>query len=603
MTDFELLQQFEPIVRYTKGELFFPTGVDEYVKRAGLWMRTPEGEDQMLVPYGQLTLDRLAEFDEAPAGHSLYLNLVREPLSSLAYQRWRSRQDRDVFQSAGRLARVPLFFRIVDSFYDLTFLVRGQVPGGFTAAAEVRYRTILRKDLRWVYHGRVVRDGDWIVLQYLFFFTMNDWRSTFYGVNDHEADWEQVFVYVYENERGQLEPRWVAYASHDFKGDDLRRRWDDPLLDKEGTHPVVYAGAGSHASYFERGEYLVGIEPEFLKPLEHFAQRVRHFWYEQLRMGQRSEAAATGSSRPLLSIPHVDYARGDGKSIGPGQPEPWSPVVISDDVPWVDKYRGLWGLDTRDIMGGERAPSGPKYNRDGTIRQSWYDPLGWAGMDKVATPPAIPQKLHARIAGLEQHQQALDQQIAEKRSLVEQLELDTIALRSSEYSGDIYKEKDAVASAEHKALDALQRDRVTTSETIKALRSMQVRGAAGEGSTPTAHLRTVHHPDPPLPPNRRIVDVWAAVSGALTLLALVLLLFLQPPFWPVLIVAVLLVFGAVEAFTRGGLTDYLLTTVIVLAIIAGAILVLEYWQALVLLAVVAVVVFMMVDNLRELRRG
>ena len=25
---------------------------------------------------------------------------------------------------------------------------------------------------------------------------MNDWRSTFAGVNDHEADWEQVTVFL-----------------------------------------------------------------------------------------------------------------------------------------------------------------------------------------------------------------------------------------------------------------------------------------------------------------------------------------------------------------------------------------------------------------------
>jgi hypothetical protein len=25
---------------------------------------------------------------------------------------------------------------------------------------------------------------------------MNDWRSTFGGVNDHEADWEQVTVFL-----------------------------------------------------------------------------------------------------------------------------------------------------------------------------------------------------------------------------------------------------------------------------------------------------------------------------------------------------------------------------------------------------------------------
>lgn len=602
MNDAEILRQFEPIVRYTKGEMFFPAGVDQYVNHASLWMHTPDGKAELVAPAGQLTLDVLAQHEDVPAGHTLYLNLVDRPLSGLAYQRWRARPDREIFQSAGRLARVPLVFRIVDSLFDLTFLVRGQVPGGFTAAAQIQYEALQKLDPRRVYYGRVIRDNGWIVLQYLFFMTMNDWRSSFYGVNDHETDWEQVFVYVYEDEQGALAPRWVAYASHDFKGDDLRRRWDDPLLDKEGTHPVVYAGAGSHASYFERGEYMVGIEPEFLKPLEHLAQRARRFWYEQLRMGRRDQTVSA-SSRPLLSIPHVDYARGDGKSIGPGQPETWSPVVISDEVPWVDKYRGLWGLDTRDIIGGERAPSGPKYNRDGSVRQSWYDPLGWAGMDKIPPPPQIPIKMQERVAGLQQNLAALDAQIAEKRLDVGQLELDVVSLRSSEYGEKIARERDNTLSTGRKALDALQRERVATMETIDALQSMLAHGSVDEAVSPTAHLRAIHHPEPPPPPHSRIVDFWAAVSGALALLTLALLLFFRPPFWPALIVAVLLVFGAIEAGTRGRLTNYLLSTVIVLAAIAGAILVIEFWQLILVLAIVAVVMFMIVDNLRELRHG
>ena len=68
------------------------------------------------------------------------------------------------------------------------------------------------------------------MLHYLFFYAMNDWRSTFHGANDHEADWEQMFVYLYEDGQGELVPRWVACASHDYYGDNLRRRWDDPLL-------------------------------------------------------------------------------------------------------------------------------------------------------------------------------------------------------------------------------------------------------------------------------------------------------------------------------------------------------------------------------------
>jgi hypothetical protein len=115
---------------------------------------------------------------------------------------------------------------------------------------------------------------------------MNDWRSSFYGVNDHEADWEQVFVYLSDGEDGEPVPRWVAYASHDFSGDDLRRRWDDPELHKFDTnHPVVLAGAGSHASYYLPGEYLMGIKPAFLQPVRNGIIAVRRFWVETLGQG------------------------------------------------------------------------------------------------------------------------------------------------------------------------------------------------------------------------------------------------------------------------------------------------------------------------------
>ena len=148
----------------------------------------------------------------------------------------------------------------------------------------------------------------------------------------------------------------------------------------------------------------------------------------------------------------------------------------------------------------------------------------------------------------------------------------------------------------------MQRERVATVETIGALQSAQARSAAGEGSSPTAHIRSVHYPEPPTPPHSRMVDVWAALSGALALLALALLIFFKPAYWAGLMVAVLLIFGAIEATARGRLTNFLLSTVIILAVIAGAIMVIEFWQLMLLLALIAVVVSMIVDNLRELRQ-
>jgi hypothetical protein len=91
------------------------------------------------------------------------------------------------------------------------------------------------------------------------------------------------------------------------------------------------------------------------------------------------------SDRMGIGLPFIDYRRGDGPAIGPGTDRTWTPVVIDDETPWVTGYRGLWGYDTRDPFGGEQAPAGPRYERDGTIRPAWDRPAAWAGLDKV--PP------------------------------------------------------------------------------------------------------------------------------------------------------------------------------------------------------------------------
>ncbi len=115
---------------------------------------------------------------------------------------------------------------MLDGLFSLSFLLRGKVSAATAAAAELDYNDIFIEDRKYTYYGRVTRQNGWTILQYWFFFCFNSWRSGFHGVNDHESDWEMVTIYLYEQD-GQLIPEWAAYASHDFKGDDLRRRWDD----------------------------------------------------------------------------------------------------------------------------------------------------------------------------------------------------------------------------------------------------------------------------------------------------------------------------------------------------------------------------------------
>ncbi len=235
----------------------------------------------------------------------------------------------------------------------------------------------------------------------MFMYAMNDWRSSFFGANDHEADLEQAMIVL---EAGATDadavPRWIGCAAHDYVGDDLRRRWDDPTLTFVDGHPVIFAGAGSHASYFERGEYVTPVPLPALRFLRSGLEGFRRLWRDVLRQDDPGDLADKLSS--ALSIPFIDYARGDGLRCRPRRRRRLDASSRRrHSTPWIDGFRGLWGLDTRDRFAGERAPAGPKYTRKATVRQSWNDPLGFLGLDKLPPPGLMPTVLRERITELE----------------------------------------------------------------------------------------------------------------------------------------------------------------------------------------------------------
>lgn len=243
--DRALLRRFEPIVRYTHGENFFPMAIEPYVRECSLWVLRPGEDPECLVPEGELTLEKLAEPHAEGFQSILYLQFIEEPnLAEIAfYLLSRAREGNAFHRGRGRLARVGYSSRFVGALFSLTLLARGRIPGETAAAAALTYRRLMDSREHYTYYARVVRQNGWIVLQYWFFYPFNNWRSGFFGVNDHEADWEMVNVYLSENASGEVQPEWVAYAAHDFSGDDLRRRWDDGEVEKVGEHPVIYAGA------------------------------------------------------------------------------------------------------------------------------------------------------------------------------------------------------------------------------------------------------------------------------------------------------------------------------------------------------------------------
>jgi hypothetical protein len=601
-SDIDLLRAHEPVVRFTAGELFFPMAADSYVESCALLAIEPGTPAQLMVEAGELDLHRLSQSRPGP-GEELYLRFVDHPMDGLALARWNRRADRPHFRAPGRLARVGLFARLVDAGFNASLLVRGSVPGGTAAAAAQRYGTIRERDPRVVYHGRVVRRDGWIVLHYLFIYAMNDWRSSFFGANDHEADLEQVFVVLEEppKRRGAKPiPRWVGCAAHDYHGDDLRRRWDDPTLTFVGGHPVIFAGAGSHAAYFEAGEYVTQVPLPAFRPARGALEALRRFWRDTLRQDDPGDLAARVES--ALSIPFVDYARGDGVVVGPGGDIEWTPVVVTDETPWIDGFRGLWGLDTKDRFAGERAPAGPKYNRNATARQSWNDPLGFLGLDKLPPPGRLPAVLRERIAALEAERSALAKGADDAAEEVRRLAA-TVPVRTAEVvqaTGPTRAEV-ALAAAEADLASMRARDATLADELETAGLALED-ADAGRLGDPRAHLRHDQRPQPAEEHRYgRFVEFWSAISAGLLVIVVAGMLYVGfLPIWATLLFA-LGGYIAIEAAFRRRLIPLALTATLVLAVVGAIVLVLSYLPLVIVAAVAGVALLAIIDNIRELR--
>jgi hypothetical protein len=609
-----LLQRFEPVIRSTSGDKFYPMDVEPYVRACSLWVQRPGEEAVCVVPGGKLSLDRLAQqpMDEAGAVHflkftdagDLGLDARGGRLRLFRKRAMDRKESRRAFRAGrGRLARVGYFSRFVDALYSITLLARGRVPGEAAAAASVAYERIMAQQERYCYHGRVLRQDGWIVLQYWLFYPFNDWRSNFFGANDHEADWEKIFIYLSESEAGEVSPEWVAYAAHNYTGDNLRRRWDDPEVEKVGEHPVIYVGAGSHASYYAPGEYLTELTLPLPSPLARVTGAIRTFW--KTRLGQYVGNGEEDGGSGYFSIPFVDYARGDGLSVGEGGDRSWDePRLISDPTPaWVSGYRGLWGLYARDPFEGEDAPAGPMYNRDKSVSRAWYDPVGWAGLDKVAPPTETLEAILEQRADIISRCDALRDEIDDKSRQLKKLGTELAAMRDRSHLDAPYQEGTRRAAELSGELDRLRGKLATDEAVSESLAEYAARLRAGERDQARAHISRAHRPasEDELRVSR-VAEAWAAISVSLMLISFVGIAMFEREHLISMLVFSIAFFAFVEAGFRGRLVNLVSSANIGLAVVATLIIIYEFFWQLVVAAVLVLGLYVLWDNLREIRR-
>ena len=88
------------------------------------------------------------------------------------------------------------------------------------------------------------------VIQYWFFYYFNQFNDL------HEGDWEGMQIAFEPDTAAQAMkqgPSRIAVFQH---GGGEAVDWDDDEVEKEGTHPVVYPAAGSHATFFESAIFV-----------------------------------------------------------------------------------------------------------------------------------------------------------------------------------------------------------------------------------------------------------------------------------------------------------------------------------------------------------
>jgi hypothetical protein len=328
-------------------------------------------------------------------------------------------------------------------------------------------------------------------------------------------------------------------------------------------------------------------------------------------LGRRLIRETRGDSAPdaqhegfnVFRIPFVDYARGDGRVIGLGGARQWAePILLDEAQTWALGYRGLWGLYARDPIAGENAPAGPVYNRDGQMRRSWYDPLGWAGLDKVPPPARTLAQIEAQQAALAARCATLQAAIAEHSRALTGLGVEAAAMVGRPHLAKAYAAHQAKIAEHSRALNTARAELAGGSALGEALALHAAEVQAGERGPLRAHLRRAHRPAPDSTLRlNKIAEFWAAISIGLMIVGFVALVLFGRQYLLFGLIALLAVIIFVEASFRRQLARLVDSLTIALAIGAALVLLAHWFWEITVIAVLIAGAYIMWENLRELR--
>ena len=164
-----------------------------------------------------------------------------------------------------------------------------------------------------------------VSLQYWFFYPFNDFNNT------HEGDWEMIQLVFDANDAAEAlgrDPVEVGYSAHEGA---TRSDWQDDQLEVvDGTRPVVYPAAGSHANKYSAALWL----------------------------GSSAEAGVG-----------CDDTQGPHRELSPKvETIPSDRAAAEAAYPWI-AFEGRWGELQKAFFNG---PTGPN------LKTQWTQPITWS---------------------------------------------------------------------------------------------------------------------------------------------------------------------------------------------------------------------------------
>jgi hypothetical protein len=243
------------------------------------------------------------------------------------------------------------------------------------------------------------------------------------------------------------------------------------------------------------------------------------------------------------------------------------------------------------------------YDRDKGISREWYDPVGWAGLDKVPTSDEELETVRRRVEDIRSRGEAARAEIEAKGRELKRLGMEAESMRDLSHLEEPYRARRERIRGLSEELKLLREETATAGQVVTSLTEHRDRLERGEKRPADAHIENPQRPASEVQIKAgKIAELWAAVSVGLMLIVLVVVAVYQRDHVIVALILSFSLFAFVEAGFRGRLTSLVGSANAGLAVGAALVLLYQFFWQIVVFGVLGVGLYILWDNLREFAR-